>query len=123
MVIFLARRKAAFVERTAVRAIAVAEEAKGRKVLYGPPIWESLAEDIIHRASAPTRAMTGLAVFLSTLQGPLPATVGSQPGDSTQWMQKLWPELGRNDKPRLVWDLHGSTPVEFMPPRRPEHSA
>jgi len=123
VVIFLARSKAAFVERTAVNSIPVAAKARGVEVVYKPPTWESLAEDILHRARAPKRAMTGLAVFLSEHRGPLPAIVGPTFGASTQWMHKLWPELGRNDKPRLVWDLHGSTPVEFMPPRRPENSA
>ena len=119
VVIFLADRKPLFVERVGVHGIAITEEAAGGDVAYGPSTWSSLAEDLIRRSRAPYRAMKALSIFLSKKHGELPAVVAGPSGDSTAWMHKLWPDFPGAENPRLVWDLHGSTPIELSSAGRP----
>lgn len=118
VVVWLHQRRPLFIERVATRAIATAAGVKGRTVAYGPPIWDSLARELIARAAAPLRAVAALGGFLSKMPGDLPGQVARLTGDSTAGMHVLWTRLG-DDEPQVVWDLHASSPVEFAPSRRP----
>lgn len=113
VVILLDDRKPTFVERAAVRLVALDRHLAGQTVFFSPVIWDKLAKDLVKRAKGPSRAIEALAGFLSSKHGPLPCEVAAWAGSSSRWIHKYF--AGLIQLPQApIWDLQACEPIKWI---------
>lgn len=113
IVMLLENRTPTFVERAALRLVALNEELSGQAVLISPTIWDKLAQDLVRQAKSPSRALDALSEFLSSRHGPLPCELASQLGSSARWAHMYF--AGLIQLPQApIWDLQASEPIRWI---------
>ncbi len=108
VVVYLRNRRAVFIEGVSTKAVALTDAARGVPVAFGPDTWDTLASELLDRASSPPRAMNALSVYLSNVQVTLPCVVGLLGAASSQ--QAHWWRIHWSGE-WFLWDLQMSRPA------------